>query len=368
MTSTELFLYILTVIGVSLLVIAIQFFLFKKEKWWGILISFVIKAGLLFMCALMAVAIDTILAWKLAWVTIGLYMVLLGDAVVDLIALIYILSKKKPMNTILRSVFGFIMAMAVMTYGIINMQIVNPKTHTYESEKLQHEYTAVFMADIHVGTAQSYKAAEKAFTEIRELKPDFILLGGDITDEYSTKEDMEWIYKQLGSLGAPTFFIYGNHDRQAKADHLGKGLAYTEAELEETITSNGIIILKDSFVVFAEDLILMGREDISVETRLNIEDIPARPEGKFVINVDHSPYNDSDIIATKADLQFSGHSHAGQFFPLCVDVPGMAPHIYGNYVVGDTKLYVSSGFAGWAAPARTSMFCNYEIINLKPAK
>ena len=365
MTGLELFLFILTVLGVALVVTLLQIVVYKKEQWWVILISFVIKAALLFCCALLSVAIDTILAWKLSWLTIGVYLVLLGDAVADLIALLYILFKKKPMNTIVRSVLCILMSIIVMTYGIINMQIVSPREHTYESEKLQHEYTGVFMADLHVGTAQSYKSAQKAFDEIKELNPDFILLGGDITDEYSDKEDMEWVYKQIGEIGVPTYFVYGNHDRQAKADHLGKGYAYTEAELEETITKNGIIILKDSFVEFSDDLVLMGREDITVETRLKTEDIPARPEGKFVFNVDHSPYNDDDIIATKADLQFSGHSHAGQFFPLCVDTP-FANHIYGDYVIGDTQLYVSSGFAGWAAPSRTSVFCNYEVINLKP--
>ena len=365
MTGVDLFLFILMTLGVAITIAAIQFAIHKKTCWWAILISFVIKFALVFLLALFAVAIDTILGWRLGKLTVALYLVLLGDAVVDLIALVYILVKKKALNVWLRSGLGVLLAMMVMTYAIIDMETINPKYHTYESDKLQHEYTAVFMADIHYGTAQSEKVVQKALDEIKEIKPDFILLGGDITDEFSTKEDMEWIYKHIGEIGVPTYFIYGNHDRQAKSDHLGKEPAYTQEELEYTIITNGIVILKDSFVQFSDDLVLMGREDITVETRKKTEDIPARPEGKFVLSVDHSPYNDEDTIAAKADLQLSGHSHAGQYFPLCVDTP-FANHIYGYYKIGETDMYVSSGFAGWAAPARTSVFCNYEVFKLKP--
>lgn len=60
--------------------------------------------------------------------------------------------------------------------------------------------------------------------------------------------------------GIPIYYIYGNHDRQIKADARAKGRQYTEQELAETITKNGITILRDEYVFFAEDLVLMGRE------------------------------------------------------------------------------------------------------------
>lgn len=365
MTGLDLFLFILMTFAVSISIIAIQIAINKKSCWWVILISFIIKALLTFSLAVFAIALDTNFGWQYGSLTVAFYLVLLGDSVADLIALIYILAKKKPMGIWIRSGLGIVLAMCVMTYAIINMETISPRYHSYESEKLQHEYTAVFMSDIHFGTAQSEKVVQKAFDEIKEANPDFILLGGDITDEFSTKEDMEWLYDHIGAIGVPTYFIYGNHDRQANSHYLSKEPNYTEEELETTIQKNGITILKDNYVVFAEDLVILGREDISVETRLKVEDLPTRPEEKFVISVDHSPYNDEDTIATKSDLLISGHTHAGQYFPLSVDNP-FANHVYGDYIVGDTKLLVSSGFAGWAAPARTAKFCNYEVISLKP--
>ena len=119
--------------------------------------------------------------------------------------------------------------------------------------------------------------------------------------------------------------------------------------------------------MLSDDLVVLGREDASREDeRCAVRDLPARPEGAYVVCVDHSPYQEEDILATGADLQLSGHTHAGQFFPLQYVYRLSVNNIYGDYKVGSTDLYVSSGIAGWYFPFRTVAHCNYEVINLDP--
>ena len=70
--------------------------------------------------------------------------------------------------------------------------------------------------------------------------------------------------------------------------------------------------------------------------------------------------------AVTAVLQLSGHTHAGQFFPLQYVYRLGVDNIYGKYRRGDTDVYVTSGIAGWYFPFRTVARCNYEVITLEP--
>ncbi|MCR4661822.1 MAG: metallophosphoesterase [Clostridia bacterium] len=382
MTAGRFVMYIAIVIAVNVGFFFAQFALHKRMTWWLSLILFVVKFILTTLFALLAVAITSPFGWMLTPLTLGLYLTFLGDAIADLIVLIYMVvkiiaakkhksdttkEKVKPMNVWLRGGLGFILTIAIMTYGMINMQIVTPKYHTFTSDKLQHEYTGIFIADLHYGSSQTEKTIDKAFERIKSENADFIMLGGDITDEYTTKEEMELIYHKIASIGVPTYFIYGNHDRQPKAEKWAGGRKYTDEELVNTITSNGIVILQDSFVNFADDLVIIGREDSSVETRKKLDELAARPNNAYVITVDHSPYQYDEIEAIGSDLQLSGHTHGGQYFPMGFNLNVVIKNVYGDFQYGNTHLYVSSGFSGWKDPFRTTHFCNYEVIHFKPA-
>ena len=368
MTAGKFALYVLLIFGVSSAIVFAQFALHKRTKWWTALICLGIKFALSILFALLAVAITSPFGWNVSPLTVALYLTCLGDAVADLIAMIFVLIKKKPMNVWIRCVAGIVLTMSVMTYGMINMQIVTGKDHTYYSEKLDHEYTVVFLADLHYGSAQSVSVVDKALSEIKEKNPDLILLGGDITDEYTTKEEMAEIYRKIGALGIKTYYIYGNHDRQPKASH-AHGATYSDDELRQTIADNGITLLCDEYDRFADDLVILGREDYSAgDGRKKVEELEARPTDAYVINVDHSPYQYDDIEKTKADLQLSGHTHGGQYFPIGFDLGLFVHNVYGEYQKGDTHLFVTSGFSGWHDPFRTQKHCNYEVIRLVPKK
>lgn len=175
---------------------------------------------------------------------------------------------------------------------------------------------------------------------------------------------MEEICKMLGELGAPVYFIYGNHDLQLSASDVG-GRTYSDDELKNAIESNGIIILRDEYVTIDDDLVILGRDDFSSDKK-SVEDLPEIPSERYFITVDHAPYQYDDIVKTGADLQLSGHVHAAQLFPLSILYTFKVDNIYGSYRMGSTDIYVSSGFSVWAFPFRTEAHCNYEVIILKP--
>ena len=68
-----------------------------------------------------------------------------------------------------------------------------------------------------------------------------------------------------------------------------------------------------------------------------------------------------------ADLQLSGHTHAGQFFPLKLFYPLFTP-TYGEYEYDKgAMLIVSAGASGWRFPFRTEAHCGFEVVDLLPA-
>ena len=68
--------------------------------------------------------------------------------------------------------------------------------------------------------------------------------------------------------------------------------------------------------------------------------------------------------AQGVDLDVSGHTHAGQIWPVgwLSELTGVLN--YGEYQSGDCKVIVSSGFTGWGYPLRTEGHCEYVIIHL----
>ena len=69
----------------------------------------------------------------------------------------------------------------------------------------------------------------------------------------------------------------------------------------------------------------------------------------------------------KADLQLSGHTHAGQFFPLRFLYALAGLNVCGEYHFNDTAVFVSPGIAGWYFPFHNEAICSYEVIRLIPS-
>jgi predicted MPP superfamily phosphohydrolase len=67
------------------------------------------------------------------------------------------------------------------------------------------------------------------------------------------------------------------------------------------------------------------------------------------------------------DLQLSGHTHAGQFFPWTLAVRLVhAPHVAGLSREGRMWVYVSAGTGSWGPPVRFGTSPELTLIRLVP--
>ena len=80
------------------------------------------------------------------------------------------------------------------------MQLVRPCRHELCSDKLTAPHKIVFVADVHAGSAQDFSTLEKAVAEMAAEQPEAIILGGDITDDYTSREEMEAVCRLFGGL------------------------------------------------------------------------------------------------------------------------------------------------------------------------
>lgn len=262
-----------------------------------------------------------------------------------------------------------LLATVITVYGFYNISHVVETHYTVEAKKEIREggYRIALLTDIHYATIQNPEVLKKKIDEINEAKADIVVLGGDIVEEGTTKEEMQEVFRLLGGIHNQfgVYYVYGNHDRQPYTNDR----TFTNEELDSAIIESGIQILKDAYITIGNDIILVGRDDAAwgnTSGRVSAEEILSGvDEDKYIVMLDHQPIEAEENNALGVDLQLSGHTHAGQIWPVGPLTELMGALNYGQYEVGNCHVIVSSGVAGWRYPMRTGEHSEYVIIDIK---
>ena len=103
----------------------------------------------------------------------------------------------------------------------------------------------------------------------------------------------------------------------------------------------------------AQELISAG-EDAAVD------------QERYYIVADHQPRDMDENASAGYDLMLSGHTHAGQMWPvgLFTTLFDRGTVNYGQKSFGDMELIVSSGMAGWGYPLRTGKHSEFVVVNI----
>lgn len=253
----------------------------------------------------------------------------------------------------------------ILTVGYVNMTTIHRTDYTVETHKLSRDYRIAYLSDLHFGTTMGSRKLQEIANEISETSPDIVVFVGDITDESTTKEEMLEAFQILGSIknNFGCFYVYGNHDRQSYSENKH----FTVVDLKQAIEDAGIIILQDELYAINNEIMLIGREDLSAGSgqRKSIEVLTAQiPESMFRLVLDHQPRETQECQACGCDLQLSGHTHNGQIWPAGY-ISAMANDVlYGQKAMGSYQIIVSSGIAGWGFPVRTEGRSEWVLVTL----
>ena len=123
------------------------------------------------------------------------------------------------------------------------------------------------------------------------------------------------------------------------------------------LEQHGIRVLRDS-VVEVEGTYIVGREDLSYN-RASGRQRKALPEltaqldhSKPILMMDHQPFHLEQAEQAAVDLQLSGHTHHGQFWPINLITNRVYEVSWGYKKKSNTHVYVSCGAGTWGPPVR----------------
>ena len=301
----------------------------------------------------------------------------ISSVIADIIRIIWkFLLKDKYSNSIPRfhkkGLLAVIIFAVIIMGSVWGMNHIELTEYNLTTDKIDNEsYSIVWVSDIHYGTIQNPQLVKDIISKIDDLKPDIVVLGGDIVDERTSKEDMNEIFEELSRINSTygTYYVFGNHDTQpATTDYENGNRTFSDEELNKTITDNGIKILNDEKITINDSIVLVGRSDAEWENsidRIDISRILNESDlSKYVVVLDHQPADYNENSQKGADLQISGHTHGGQMFPIGIMLKLTGHLVYGEYHFGDIEQIVSSGLTGWGWPMRNEAKCEYVLINI----
>lgn len=249
---------------------------------------------------------------------------------------------------------------ALMLYGSYKFNNPEVKNITIElSKPLPGKHLRiVLISDIHLSSYINGSHLDRYIEIINSQNPHLVLIAGDIVDR-DLQPLLDWDissrFKKIKSKYG-VFAISGNHDYYGGQ----------REQLYNYVRSSGITLLLDSVAVVGESIQIVGREDKTNKNRKNLSEIVAKLDNKLpIILMDHQPFGLNEAIENGVDLQLSGHTHNGQFWPGNLIVKWMYEVGYGYKKIGDTHFYVSSGIGLWGPKFRIGTTSEVVTIDLK---
>jgi predicted MPP superfamily phosphohydrolase len=144
----------------------------------------------------------------------------------------------------------------------------------------------------------------------------------------------------------------------------------------DEVSRLGWDILLNTHLVIEKDgarIVVAGVTDISAggyfadQTSSPQAAIAGAPEGVVRILLAHQPKSVSDASAAGYDLQLSGHTHGGQFFPWDNFARLAQPYISGLHRHENMWVYVSRGTGYWGPPVRIGQPSEITLVTLRRA-
>lgn len=256
----------------------------------------------------------------------------------------------------------FTIAAIISIFGIYNSLQYRVKDYHITLDKKQSQLDSlniVYLSDMHYGTSVNIGNIDDIIKKSESLKPDLLILGGDIFDEGTLPEDKEDLVKKLSSITTNKGIIYteGNHEYTAISENINEEIAYFK--------NSEMIVLRDEVYQFENEFNLIVRKDPKIE-RLELNELVKNLDNELPsILIDHRP-GFKESILEDIDLQISGHTHSGQFFPLqifnSITAKFSQQYIYGHHKINNMEHIVGSGIGNWGIPSRIGS--KREILNI----
>jgi predicted MPP superfamily phosphohydrolase len=272
------------------------------------------------------------------------------------------------MPSVLR--FSALLVLAIATLatliGLLNARrrarIVNVDIPLPNLPQALHGFTIAQISDIHVGPTIKRGYVDAIVDAVNGLKADVIAVTGDIVD--GSVRDLSPHTQPFSRLSAKygAYFVTGNHEYYS-------GEPAWTAEFRRL----GLHVLMNEHVVVThegERIVLAGVADYSAhhfnpqqrsDPQRAMQNAPADAGARILLA--HQPRSAQAAAEAGFDLQLSGHTHGGQFWPWNLFVRLQQPFTAGLHRLNNLLIYISRGTGYWGPPKRLG--APSEITRLK---
>jgi hypothetical protein len=290
-----------------------------------------------------------------SWMIFFMYALMLF-IVMDILRLMDVLPDKATDNNLHSSIFVFGIIAVIMTYGAVHYRNKHREEMTITTAKVDKPVRIVMVSDLHIGYHNRRPTLTRWVNMINREKPDLVLIAGDIIDRSCRAINDDFDAAVFHRFRAPVYACLGNHEYYAGVE---ESMAFYDKA--------GINLLRDSSATVC-GVTIIGRDDASNENRRRAYQLARKTNpNSYRILLDHQPDTLSETLLAKVDFQFSGHTHAGQIWPVSWLVKMEKELPYGHLEKGGTHFYVTSGLGIWGGRFRIGTDSEYFVLNLLPA-
>lgn len=231
-----------------------------------------------------------------------------------------------------------------------------------------NEYKILQISDLHnkeFGSKQN-----KILAKIEKIKPDIIVITGDLIDSNNTNIDIAMELINGAIKIAPIYYVSGNHEAWSGVYN----------DLKSNLENSGVVVLDNKKIEVFKDsdyIDIIGLDDTSfIESDLleyggntetkNLLDTLTEGSSNFKILLSHRPELFDVYSNSNVNLIFSGHAHGGQFrLPfiggLIAPDQGFFPKLTeGIHTSNDSSMIISRGLGNSIIPVR--IFNRPELI------
>lgn len=221
------------------------------------------------------------------------------------------------------------------------------------------------ITDVHVGPTIKGDWVREVVDAVNGLDADAVAVTGDMVDGTvaALKDDVAPLADMRARHGV--FFVTGNHEYYSGAD---AWVAHVRRLGMQPLLNEHRVLDHDGAPLVMAGVTDYRAHRFGADHRSDPEKaLRDAPERAPKIVLAHQPRSADAVRDAGADLQLSGHTHGGQYFPWTVVIHFVERFVAGLYDHGPMKIYVSRGTGYWGPPTRVGSPPEITLLTLRRA-
>lgn len=226
-------------------------------------------------------------------------------------------------------------------------------------------FTIAQISDIHVGPTIKRGFVERIVARVNRLGADMVAITGDLVD--GSVRDLSHHTEPLADLQSRhgTYFVTGNHEYYSGAQAWMREMQRLGARV---LVNEHVVIDHDGASVAVAGVSDYSAHHFDPSQRSDPQAAMAgAPQGAVKLLLAHQPRSAANASAAGFDLQLSGHTHGGQFWPWNLFVRLQQPFTAGLNRFGRMWIYINRGTGYWGPPMRFGIPSEITRIRLVKA-